>query len=304
MRIMNEQQIEWEKSIQKSGNSRKLSWADEIEMQAKNQKQLPASVWDNFDIGKITNAGLILKDIESEVEYWKNVVVCYVLGAYPPFNVLNSFLQRIWGKRGIDKIAMLKNGIVMVRFDTEAGKNEVIQEGVFHFDNKPLIVEAWNVDMDFSKDELCTVPIWIRLPGLEFKYGSAKGLSKIGSLVGKPLMVDKNTEKKVGLNFARLLVEVKIGEQFPESIFFKNEKGIIIEQRITYDWKPSVCEECQKYGHTGENCRRTKEKEVKQVRGETEHLSKGEWSPSKRNPVEQKEVPKQIEGRRQNDKGR
>lgn len=44
---------------------------------------------------------------------------------------------------------MLKNGIVMVRFDTEVGKNEVIQEGIFHFDNKPLIVKAWTLDMEF-----------------------------------------------------------------------------------------------------------------------------------------------------------
>nr|XP_016478301.1 PREDICTED: uncharacterized protein LOC107799673 [Nicotiana tabacum] len=296
---MDEQQLEWEKS-------------------------LPASVWDNFDIGKITNAGFKLEyvrpeiegdklieeidaeDIESEIEYWKNAVVCYVLGAYPPFSVLNSYLQRIWGKHGIDKIAMLKNGIVVVRFDTEAGKTEVIQEGIFHFDNNPLIVKAWNVEMDFSKDELSTVPIWVRLPGLEFKYRSAKGLSKIGSLIGKPLMVDKNTEKKVGLHFARLLVEVKIGEQFLEVVYFKNEKGVIVEQKVTYDWKPTVCKECNKYGHTRENCRRNKEKEVKQVR--ENNVNKDEGNPSNRGVqtgnLTQNEVQEQIEGRKQNESGK
>lgn len=58
---------------------------------------------------------------------------------------------------------------------------------------------------------------------------SPKRLSKIGSLVGKPLMVDHNTEKKVGLNFARLLVEVNMNADLPNEVFFRNEKGIVIE---------------------------------------------------------------------------
>lgn len=250
------------------------------------------------------------RDIESEIEYWRNAVVCYVLGAYPPFSVLNSYLLRIWGKHGINKIAMLKNGIVMVRFDSEVGKNDVIQEGIFHFDNKPLIVKAWNADMDFSKDELCTVPIWIRLPGLEFKYWSAKGLSKIGSLVGKPLMVDKNTEKEVELNFARLLVEVKIGDQFPEIVYFKNEKGTIVEQKVTYDWKPSVCDVCSEYGHTGKKCRKNKAKEIGKPTQENDRMRVVQvegitGSPSRQTEqVAQTELQKQAEIGRDNKNGK
>lgn len=30
------------------------------------------------------------EDICSEIEYWKNAIVCYVIGAHPPFNVLNG----------------------------------------------------------------------------------------------------------------------------------------------------------------------------------------------------------------------
>lgn len=46
------------------------------------------------------------------------------------------------------------------------------------------------------------------LYGLNFKYCSPKGLSKIGSRVGRHLMVDQNTKRKVGLRFASLLVKV------------------------------------------------------------------------------------------------
>ncbi|KAK4715958.1 hypothetical protein R3W88_014296 [Solanum pinnatisectum] len=112
--------------------------------------------------------------------------------------------------------------------------------------------------MEFTWEELYTVPIWIKLPGLDFKYWSLKGLSKIGSLVGKPFIVDRNTEKKIGLNFARLLVEVALDAQLPEKILFRNEKGNLIEQKVTYDWRPTLCKFYKKYGHSGDDCRKKK----------------------------------------------
>ncbi|XP_060217031.1 uncharacterized protein LOC132644453 [Lycium barbarum] len=153
---------------------------------------------------------------------------------------------------------MMQNGIVLVRFDAAEGKNEVIHGGIYHFDNKPLIVKLWSTDMEFTRDELYSVPIWIKLPGLDFKYWSAKGLSKLGSLVGKPLMVDRNTERKIRLNFARLLVKVQINTPLPDVVLFKNERGKVVEQKVTYDWKPSICKVCHKYGHTKDICRRNK----------------------------------------------
>ncbi|KAJ8536725.1 hypothetical protein K7X08_035126 [Anisodus acutangulus] len=116
--------------------------------------------------------------------------------------------------------------------------------------------------MEFSKEELQSVLIWIKLPGLDFKYWSQRGLSVIGSLVGKPLMVDKHTAMKLGLNFATLLVEVKVGEELPDEVLFRNEKGNVITQKVTYDWRPSICEHCHKYGHNSDSCMKNK-KEVK-----------------------------------------
>ncbi|KAG5619842.1 hypothetical protein H5410_005060 [Solanum commersonii] len=247
-------------------NSGRKSWADEVE-EMMEEPVKRSSIWDNFDIEKVVNAGfkleyvapsntgksvyveIELNDISSEIEYWKNSVVCYVLGAHPPFEVIKGFIQRIWGKHGINKIVMLKNGVVLVRFDTGLGKNEVIQGGIYHFDSKPFIVKAWNPDMDFTREELHTVPIWIKFPGLDFKYWSPKGLSKLGSLIGKPLMVDQNTERKTGLNFARLMVEVDMDSTLPKMINFRNEKGQLIDQKVTYEWKPTLCKYCKKYGH-------------------------------------------------------
>lgn len=69
----------------------------------------------------------------------------------------------------------MKNGIVLVSFESEESLNEVLQGGIYHFDNMPFIMKAWHSEMEFTRDELLTVPIWIKMPGLDFKYWRSKG---------------------------------------------------------------------------------------------------------------------------------
>lgn len=91
-------------------------------------------------------------------------------------------------------------------------------------------------------------------------------------------MVDHNTEERNGLNFARLLVEVELGAQLPDEVRFKNEKGRLIEQPVQYDWKPSLCKFCTKYGHIEEECRLKKKiprpGQIKKVDGVMKGLNK------------------------------
>lgn len=205
--------------------------------------------------GEFPIVELEVEDIKSEVEYRSNIVVCYILGAYPPFAMIKGFIQRLWAKHGLNEIVMLKNRIILVRFNSEKEKNEAVQCGMYLFDNKPFIVKAWSPNIEFTREELHIVPI-VKFSGLNFKYWSAKGLSKIGSLVGKPLMVDHNTEQKIGLSFARLLVEVNMDIALPEVVMFRNEMGNVVEQKVAYDWKLTVCKFCNKYGDSKEVCRK------------------------------------------------
>lgn len=101
-----------------------MSLADIVEETTEITKR--ASVWDNFDITKVSNARfklefvtpdkkgeasiceIELEDISTEIAYWQKSAVCYVLGAYPPFSVINGYVQWLWGKHGINKVSMVK----------------------------------------------------------------------------------------------------------------------------------------------------------------------------------------------------
>lgn len=39
------------------------------------------------------------------------MIVCYVLGANPPLNIIEGYFRRIWEKLGFDKIALIDNPI-------------------------------------------------------------------------------------------------------------------------------------------------------------------------------------------------
>lgn len=124
---------------------------------------------------------------------------------------------------------MLKNGIILVKFDMVNGRDEVIQGGVIYFDKKFVIIKEYFLDIEFIKDKFINVFVWIKLYGLDDKYWSVIGLSKIGSFLGKFMMLYDNILKKVGINFLRIFVEIEINYNLKDQVFFKNENGVLIE---------------------------------------------------------------------------
>lgn len=82
---------------------------------------------------------------------------------------------------------------------------------------------------------------------------------KLTAHMGKFIMVDQATGKRDRLQYARVLVEVKVNHEFPEQLIFINEKGIKTVYELHYEWKPTICSPCKALGHSGDDCR----KEVK-----------------------------------------
>ena len=56
------------------------------------------------------------EDVEAEIEYWQNAVICSVLGANPPSEIIQGFIKRIWGAFEIDKILQVRKGVFLIRF--------------------------------------------------------------------------------------------------------------------------------------------------------------------------------------------
>lgn len=108
---------------------------------------------------------------------------------------------------------------------------------------------------------MTTVPIWIQLQ-LDFKYWGIRCLQKLVSPIGKMIKADQATEKREILQYARVMVDVKVDQVFPYQLTFINEKSIEAVFGVMYEWKPDLCTKSKKVGHRAEVCRKINEKQV------------------------------------------
>lgn len=143
---------------------------------------------------------------------------------------------------------MLKNGVILVRFDSIDTRDKVLMQGLYQFDEEPFIVKPWHED--FQKEKINQVPVWVWVQ----LGGSA--LSELASLLVTPIMTDKSTQEKSEANYASVLIEVQIQEKVPKFIYFENENGILIQQEIVFEWEPVLGGKCKKYGHASTKCKK------------------------------------------------
>ncbi|KAL9238991.1 hypothetical protein vseg_013352 [Gypsophila vaccaria] len=229
------------------------------------------------------------EDVAEEVEYWNQAIVCFILGANPPWEVIEGFIRRVWTRYNIDKISFLPHGIFLVRFKTMEMKEKVLQSGHYLFYNKPLIVKEWSKDLEMTKAEVQAVPTWIQFHRLPLKFWG-KSLPKIAGLIGKYIKCDNPTEQRIKLGYARVMVEVAVDGNLPEIVTFKDEKDDIVQVEVEYEWKPVTCGKCHKMGHHIDQCRKgqppkTRVKTIQKV-----------WRPVVKQVVKPVEDTRQTEG--------
>ncbi|KAL9241930.1 hypothetical protein vseg_015982 [Gypsophila vaccaria] len=127
------------------------------------------------------------------------------------------------------------------------------------FDGKLVVVKPWSDDADLVKDEAVEIRIWVKLHELSLKVWGEECLEKITRLIGSFLRTDANTMLKTFAGFYRVLVNVKMGQEFPNQLKILDEKGNVQVIRVTYDWLPIKCSLCGDMGHQKDDCRKDKQ---------------------------------------------
>lgn len=134
-----------------------------------------------------------------------------------------------------------------------------MQNPIPHFDTKPVIASPWTPNLPLHKSDIQSVAVWVQLPDLPLKYWKPEVLGRITSQLGVPIMPDTLTRLKERGQFARVLVHMEIKEEPKTMVYYKNEKGRLIHQPVTYEWTPVKCSKCKGYGHSTMECRKKTE---------------------------------------------
>ena len=81
-------------------------------------------------------------------------------------------------------------------------------------------------------------------------------MGKLGSILGIPIKTDRYTLEKTRLHYARLLIDIKLDESFPDFIEFVNDQDVVVRLKVEYEWKPIKCQHCKMFGHTKMDCKK------------------------------------------------
>ena len=160
-------------------------------------------------------------------------------------------------KGKIDNIGSPRFGIFLVRFHSVEDRDMVLNGGFLFFNNRPVIMKPWDQEMNFQKNDIRRVPIWIQLENLELKYWGERTLFKLVEQLGEPIQTDMFTKEKRRLSYPRILIEVSIDQVFEEEIVFEDEYGYDVHVGVKYEWKPELCKNCKGIGHSTSSCKKT-----------------------------------------------
>lgn len=69
------------------------------------------------------------------------------------------------------------------------------------------------------------LPIWIQLSQLPLYLWGENSIGKIASVVGKPIITDECTAKKLSICYAHVLVEVDVTQPLREQVVIRDHLG-------------------------------------------------------------------------------
>lgn len=106
---------------------------------------------------------------------------------------MKRFFENRWKDMGNVDVISLKNGTFVFNFSDEEHKVKALEQSPWVLGSKMMFLRPWTPELKLKKEELTTVPVWIKLPNLKIHYYTVNGLRKMASYVRKPLYTDKQT---------------------------------------------------------------------------------------------------------------
>ncbi|GJY53315.1 retrotransposon protein, putative, ty1-copia subclass [Tanacetum coccineum] len=116
---------------------------------------------------------VLVESIRAISKRFANTAYGFFLGKRVAYLVVSNYVRNTWGSMdGLD--SMLKNGMWLIC-------------------NNPLILKKWHPDENLLKEDVSTVPVWVKLDGVPVTVFSKDELSAIATKHGTPLMLDSYT---------------------------------------------------------------------------------------------------------------
>ncbi|XP_020245093.1 uncharacterized protein LOC109823217 [Asparagus officinalis] len=189
-------------------------------------------------------------------DYWRFALVSHVIGLNVRFKSMEAYVNKLWGSISIPEIHLIKPGVFLFDFQTEKQMFDVLEAGPWFFGSRPLVLKPWSIEIDMDTIQDSSYPLWVQFPNLRLNLWSSTGISKVSSLIGKPITTDKLIATRKRKSYARVLLEVQLPltSPLPDQVVIQGPNGKCHNQKVIYEFKPRWCDTCKAIGHSTEQC--------------------------------------------------
>ena len=77
----------------------------------------------------------------------KNAVVAQFMGRIPNFSYFQNMVNLLWGEEGEVDVRPTGHNLFIIQFSNPNLRDQVLENGPWHIQNKPLIVRKWESRM-------------------------------------------------------------------------------------------------------------------------------------------------------------
>ncbi|XP_039014632.1 uncharacterized protein LOC120144689 [Hibiscus syriacus] len=179
----------------------------------------------------------------------KNVIIVRLLGRMIGYKALLNRINAVWKPVGEVHLTDLDNNYFLVKFADERDYIKVLTEGPWTIYESYLTVQPWSRNFSTVEKYSYQVIIWIRLPGLPYRYYTKALFRLIATMVGDVVKIDYNIQVGERGNFARLAVLVDLNKPLIPCIGIDG-----VKRKIEYEELHQICFHCGVYGHVKEQC--------------------------------------------------
>ncbi|GMJ12359.1 hypothetical protein HRI_004905100 [Hibiscus trionum] len=179
-------------------------------------------------------------------------LVVRLLGRSIVYRALHNRVHMMWKPMGEISIIDLDNEYFLVRFAMDADYEHVLSGGPWMIYGSYLTLQPWSREFSTAIDYPRKLLVWLRLPGLPYRYYSRSIFEAIVGVLGEVIRVDFNTTEGSRGKFARLVVVVDLEKPLIPAIIIDGR-----HQLIKYEGLSHICFACGKYGHLKEVCANT-----------------------------------------------
>ncbi|GKB79228.1 cytokinin dehydrogenase 3-like protein [Tanacetum coccineum] len=192
-------------------------------------------------------------------ERFANTSYGFFLGKKVAYPIVANYVRNTWGKYGLVRLMFSSSTrLFSFQFNSMNGLDAMLENGPWFIRNNPLILKKWHLDENLLKEDVSTVPIWVKLHGVPTTAFSEDGLSVIATKLGTPLMLDSYTSDMYmqswgRSSYARVMIELRADVELKDNIFvampkITRDSHYICNVRVEYERKPPRYSSCVPVG--------------------------------------------------------